>query len=514
MGRTKYLLILTLPLIFTAGCIDGVVAVSINKDGSGKATFEGLFDYAAYCAVTDTNCAAAESFFLGQIKKMLTGGEFEAWNEVTWKLLDDGKCYFKGTAYFGDINKADFFIGSVKSNLKMFFNLKEEPALELKYLTDDTIPENQRMESLPPKLFTSLSVNLIVTLPANIEKAENFELLDRQTAMFALEGGDLAQAARKNRLSEYFRNKGTIKLVMASAGEDLFDYQSQVQHARNGFEKILKSIQTAQAAQNDNPPVEEPNLKNEFNARMRQGLTAESQNDFNEALEIYADITDDAGADEKYKAAAGYQTGVCLLKMDDREKAVAQFEYVINTYPLQGAAALKSVKMLQNIHAGKANEKTQEQNQIPFVVDTIPALYSEDVDPNIGAIIIIFSEPMKTTDWFYSSFSPVPMPKSAGQPSFDNAGLKWTLPVKLEPGKIYAIAVNYGNAEKDVKNPQAGFRSALRLRCEKFVLVFATATRLSPSELVEAGSSKSDEERMPTLINDKIIEECEKINFQ
>jgi len=491
--KTKYLLIIALPLIFTAGCIDGVTVLSINNDGSGKVTFEGLFDYAAYCAITDTNCAAVEPFFLSQVKKMLTSGTFETWKEVTWKLLDDGKCYFKGTAYFKDINKTDFFIGSIKSNLKILYNTGQEPILELQYLPDDTVPGNQRMGSLPPSLFSTLSVNLVVTLPADIKETENFELLDRQTAMFVFQGRDLAEAAAKNRLSGYFRDKGAIKLVLASAGKDLFDYQSQVQYAQKEFEKILKRIQATCAAQN----TEESNLKNDFNTRMRRGLAAEAQKDFNEALVIYTDIIDDANADEKYKAAASFQIGVCLLKMGNREKAQEQFEYVITNYPLQGTAALKSVKMLQNIRTGKAGQELQEQKKIPFVVDTIPGLYSENVDPNIGSIKIIFSEPMKQANWFYSSFSPLPLPEAAGQPSFDQAGLGWTLPVKLEPGKVYAITVNYGSDEEKVKNVQAGFRSVLGEKCEAFVLVLATA----------------DEEQSPTRIDEKIIEECEKINF-
>jgi len=491
--KTKYLLIIILPLIFTAGCIDGVTVLSINNDGSGKVTFEGLFDYAAYCAITDTNCVAVEPFFLSQVKKMLTSGTFETWNEVAWKLLDDGKCYFKGTAYFKDINKTDFFIGSIKSNLKILYNTGRQPILELQYLPDDTVPGNQRMGSLPPSLFSTLSVNLVVTLPADIKEAENFELLDRQTAMFIFQGPDLAKAAAEGRLSEYFRDKGATKLVLASAGKDLFDYQSQVQYAQKEFEGILKRIQATCAAQN----TEESNLKDDFNSRMRRGLMAESQNDFNEALEIYENIINDANADEKYKAAANFQTGVCLLKMGDREKAEAQFEYVITRYSLQRAAALKSVKMLQNIRTGKTGEKIKEQKEIPFVVDTVPGLYVEDVDPNIGAITIIFSEPMKKTNWFYSSFSPLPLPKPAGQPSFDPCGVRWTLPVKLEPGKVYAIVVNYDGNDGNSINVQAGFRSVAGLRCENFVLVFAT----------------TDEEQSPTSIDEKIIEECEKINY-
>jgi tetratricopeptide (TPR) repeat protein len=453
---------------------------------------------------------------------MLTSGTFETWNEVTWKLLDDGKCYFKGTAYFKDINKTDFFIGSIKSNLKILYNTGRKPILELRYLPDDTAAGNQRMGSLPPSLFSTLSVNLVVSLPADIKETENFELLDRQTAMFVLVGPDLAKAAAKGRLSEYFRDKGAIKLVLASAGKDLFDYQSQVQYAQKEFEKILKSIQITRTDQNidDKSPVEKSSLKNDFNSRMRRGLAAESRNDFNDALVIYENIINDPNADEKYKAAASYQIGVCFLQMGDREKAESQFEYVITNYPLQGAAAPKSVKMLQNMRAGKIAEKIQERKEIPFVVDTVPGLYVEDVDPNTRSITIIFSEPMKKTDWFYSSFSPLPLPKPAGKPSFDPCGCEWTLPVKLEPGKVYAIAVNphhqyigvgvnYGSDEEKVKNVQAGFHSISGQKCENFVLVFATASAKS-----ETSPNGGDEEQSLTRIDEKIVEKCETINFK
>jgi hypothetical protein len=183
--------------------------------------------------------------------------------------------------------------------------------------------------------------------------------------------------------------------------------------------------------------------------------------------------------------------------MGDREKAEAQFEYVIENYPLQRAPALKSVKMLQNIHAGIVKEG-KPPKQPPFVVAVFPELYSADADPNIRTIKIVFSEPMKKTDWFYSSFPKTLLPQSNGLPSFDPCGLEWTLPVRLQLGKIYAIAVNYGSTEKNMKGISAGFCSVAGLRCEKFVLVFATA----------------DEEQQPMLIDDKIIEECDKINFK
>jgi tetratricopeptide (TPR) repeat protein len=234
------------------------------------------------------------------------------------------------------------------------------------------------------------------------------------------------------------------------------------------------------------------------------------QGNFEQAIKIYRDISDSTDTDEKYKARAGYHIGVCLFETGHTEQAVEQFEFVLNNYPLQRDAALKSVKMIQDIQSGTAARRIQkkEQKPKPFVVNAVPGLYSEDIDPNVKAITIIFSEPMKKTDWFYSSFAPALMPSSAGQPSFDQAGLEWTVPVKLGHGKVYAIAVNCGDAEKDIKNFQAGFRSILGQKCENFVLVFATASAEG-----ETSPNGGDEQRMPTLINEKIIEECEKINF-
>jgi tetratricopeptide (TPR) repeat protein len=547
--RTKYLLFLALPLVFIAGCIDGQAVISINKDGSGKAAYEGIFDWPGYCAAMGLDCKTAEKFFVGELGKMLTGEGFETWDEVSWKLLNDGRCYFKGTAYFKDINKTDFLIGSVKSKLKISLRPEQEGGLtlELKYSADDKISENQWTESLPQALLETFRVNIIISSFADIKEAENFEKLDSRTAMFALSGKDLLQVEGPDHLGEYFKSKGVIKLVLASTGKDLFDYQAQVQHSRSAFEKTLEDIQASQAAQSagdwpgkDNQAVESNSVsgihktiaaesapKNDFNARMRHGLSAESQGDFNEALKIYKNIANDANTDEKYKAAASFQIGVCLLRMGSRKKAEAQFEYVIENYALQRAPALKSVKMLRNIRMGEADQKTQRQKQHLFVVGTFPELYSQDADPNIRTIKIVFSEPMIKTDWFYSSFSPpvvslpalstrgeqsrtMPkgpalskaeglnqtlLPQSNGLPSFDPCGLEWTLPVKLQPGKVYVIAVNYSDSE--ISNIQAGFRSVAGLRCAKFVLLFATA----------------GQEQQPTPIDDEIIKECDKINF-
>jgi hypothetical protein len=151
--------------------------------------------------------------------------------------------------------------------------------------------------------------------------------------------------------------------------------------------------------------------------------------------------------------------------------------------------------MLADISLAESRKKAEEKAKV-FVVDTIPKLYAEDVDPNTASIKITFSEPMKKTGWFYSSFAPADFPAAAGKPAFDSTGSEWTLPVALEAGKIYAVAVNCGDDAKLIKNFQTGFQSVSGQMCEKFVFVFAT--------------SQADPNAEPITIDDEFIERCEK----
>ncbi|MBN1786986.1 MAG: hypothetical protein JW806_01175 [Sedimentisphaerales bacterium] len=500
MKRTKHLLVIFLLLFFAAGCIDGLTVLSLNQDRSGKVTFEGLFDYPAYSMITSQNNSTAVSFFIEQIEAMLADSGFEVWNDVSWKFLDDGRCYFKGTAYFKDINKTDFFLGSTKSNLKILFDNDQQPkpTVELKYL------ENGPIESLPAELFESARISLVITLPGDVDRIENFELLDLQTATFVFDGRDLAGIRGKNKLSGYFRDKGTIKLFLASAQKDLFDYTEETGRARQEYKKILNQIakaKKAQAAVTQNITVTPASLQEDFMRQMRAGLLAQGRKDFKRAVKIYKGIINNPRANEKFISDATYQIGACLFESGLIDKAIEQFEFVIDNFPLQRTAALKSVNMLKRIRTSQLVRESLEKEAeevLPFVIDSVPGLYTEDVNAAVtDSITIVFSEPMETTSWFYSSFSPMLMPKVTAPPVFDKKGLEWTLPVKLRPGKIYALSINCGDAAEEIKNLQAGFRNVSGEKSKSYVLVFATV----------------NDQNEPTLIEDILVERCEKINF-
>jgi tetratricopeptide (TPR) repeat protein len=486
MGRIKYLLFFLLPFIFAAGCINGQAVLSLNKDGSGKVSIEGLFDYPVYCSVTDEDCAGAEKFFIEQIKTMISSGGFEAWSDVKWKILDDGRCYFKGTAYFGDVNEVDFFIGSAKTGIKFEFARRWDgkPTVELKL--QDNFRLDPQIRKLPSAIFGTFRMNFVAAMPGEIEGSENFQQLDEQTVMFVFSGGQWLSELRNN----------TVKATLTSDGNDLFDYKSEIGAAKRDYAEILKRIETAcQKAyiSKDSNSISAPKDLL-LNARLREGFAAEERGDFEKAIKIYEYVIKNGQADEKSSAGAAYQIGVCLIKMGRSEDAASQFESVINKYP-QSPAAVKSEKMLADIRIKESRKKAEEKAEV-FVVDTIPKLYAEDVDPNTASIKITFSEPMKKTGWFYSSFAPADFPAAAGKPTFDSAGNEWTLPVALEAGKVYAVAVNCGDDAKNIKNFQAGFQSVSGQMCKKFVLVFATW--------------QADPNAEPVTIDDDFIERCKK----
>lgn len=75
----------------------------------------------------------------------------------------------------------------------------------------------------------------------------------------------------------------------------------------------------------------------------------------------------------------------------------------------------------------------------PVVVKTVPAAGATAVDPEIQ---VAFSKAMQDGSWSWATVSEESFPKLNGQPRYLPDGKTCVLPVKLEPGKTYAIWVN------------------------------------------------------------------------
>lgn len=102
----------------------------------------------------------------------------------------------------------------------------------------------------------------------------------------------------------------------------------------------------------------------------------------------------------------------------------------------------------------------------PVVVKTVPEAGVDDVDPKFAELKVTFSKDMADKTWSWSTASKESFPDVTGQPKYLEDKRTCVLPVKLEPGRTYAIWVN---SEKFGNFKSADGRSAV-----PYLLVFKT----------------------------------------
>lgn len=78
----------------------------------------------------------------------------------------------------------------------------------------------------------------------------------------------------------------------------------------------------------------------------------------------------------------------------------------------------------------------------PVVVSAVPAAGSADVDPKLTEIKVTFSKDMEDGSWSWVTLSKESFPTVDGKIKYLADKRTCVLPVKLEPGKTYAIWVN------------------------------------------------------------------------
>jgi len=115
--------------------------------------------------------------------------------------------------------------------------------------------------------------------------------------------------------------------------------------------------------------------------------------------------------------------------------------------------------------AARADDVTLESVP-PVVVKAVPEAGTAEVDPKLTEIKVTFSKDMQDGSWSWATHSTESFPKLDGKPRYLADKRTCVLPVKLEPGKTYALWVN---SEKFGNFKDSEGRSAI-----PYVLVFKT----------------------------------------
>src|SRR5438105_10723031 len=88
--------------------------------------------------------------------------------------------------------------------------------------------------------------------------------------------------------------------------------------------------------------------------------------------------------------------------------------------------------------AARADDVTLESVP-PVVVKTVPVAGAAEVDPKLTEIKVTFSKDMQDGTWSWAKLSKESFPTLDGKPKYLKDKRTCVLPVKLEPGKTYAI---------------------------------------------------------------------------
>ena len=100
------------------------------------------------------------------------------------------------------------------------------------------------------------------------------------------------------------------------------------------------------------------------------------------------------------------------------------------------------VLALAGTRAVRAQEDIAVETAPPVVVKTVPQAGLTDVDPALKEIRVTFSKEMADGSWSAAQLSPATFPKVDGKLHYQKDGRTFVLPVKLEPGRVYAIWLN------------------------------------------------------------------------
>ncbi len=118
------------------------------------------------------------------------------------------------------------------------------------------------------------------------------------------------------------------------------------------------------------------------------------------------------------------------------------------TVGLQSACSLGFLSYLEREvthQKAKASDSSKTGNAMsppPVVVSTVPESGAVSVDPSLNEIRVTFSKLMQDGSWSWSTWGEENYPETTGQPRYLADGWTCVLPVKLKPGKLYAIWLN------------------------------------------------------------------------
>lgn len=282
---TAQVILSTIFLSLLTGCFDTKQEITLNPDGSGKVVMESTFAEFEPLLANKTPSNPEES--AGQaMRRLIENAEgVEAWRDVSFRELEDGRLFVRATAYFTDLSK-------FKTELNSFLRFKVmkdaagqlsiEPKTDTSRSpiripdTDETVTaetlrhERKKFRAMKPLLTASLGtmkLDTIFHVSGVVRRTSNFEtnaphslrlrfdgarllatiedvFFDPEIARHLLVGGSAQGALISNHFAneKLYGTRAPVVAVIKPGTKPLFDYAAEVAEAKKAFPALAQSL--------------------------------------------------------------------------------------------------------------------------------------------------------------------------------------------------------------------------------------------------------------------------------
>lgn len=284
--------------LLLSSCYETKQDFMINPDGSGKVRHECTFQSVSLNNENDTSVEALQA----AIAKIVTDSKgVDAWTDVSFKRLEDGRIWFLGTAYFKKLEELEIPNQSMLQfawknqgggkaelalDLKKSKNPKPKPDAA-KLTPEERAKKNkderakfQQSKPMVTAMLGTLKQDVSFKLPGKVETRSNFKPTPSGTLGLSFEGAKMIDALEKLMADDawlekhgfdtqdtpaldaelgglLFGEKAPVKATVSGATAPLFNYAAEVAAALKGAEKLQKQLGAVSIA----PPAKGDALK-------------------------------------------------------------------------------------------------------------------------------------------------------------------------------------------------------------------------------------------------------------
>lgn len=283
--------LITLGLL--AGCFETKQEFTLNPDGSGKVVHESRFqtmDLSGNKQGSEKQMKAAVGELIGKARGV------DAWRDVSYELLDDGRIAFKGTAYFRNLSALDIpnqtmleFDWATGDDHTGTLTLRakdksagEKPAApseenisaeEAAQKLRQSRAQYQQMKPMMAMIMGAMKHEVVFHLPGRPGKSSAFRKESAGALSLAFDGNKMIEAMEKlinddawmarnagvmnpdsappmdEQMSLLlFGDKGPVQATVTRLGEPVFDYEAEVAAAREDFAALQQQLGTGPVA--------------------------------------------------------------------------------------------------------------------------------------------------------------------------------------------------------------------------------------------------------------------------